>query len=169
MKKFLSTLLTIIIVALMIGTEYVNASTLTAISSTSDIQSEIEMLEDGYYLETVIEDEPNLNTGYSTYSTTKYITKTKTTYYKNSSGSVLWSVGVKATFSYNGSTAKCTSCSCITTCPASTWSIKSSSSSKYGSAAAATATAVHINKATGKTESFTKTVTIKCSPTGVVS
>ena len=169
MKKFLSTVLTIMIFALVIRTEYVNASTLEPISLTSDTQSEIEMLEDGCYLETVIEDEPNFNTEYSTYATTKYITKTKTTYMKNSSGSVLWSVSIKATFSYDGSTAKCTSCSHSTTCPAKTWSIKSSSSSKYGSAAAATATAVHKDPATGLSSNLTKTVTIKCSPTGVVS
>ena len=169
MKKLLSTLLTIMLLVLITGTKYVNASTLQAVTPAPAVQSEIELLEDGCYLETIIEDEPSINPGYSTFATTKYITKTKTAQYKNASGNVMWSVSIKATFSYDGSTSKCTSCSHSTTAPGQTWSIKSSSSSKYGSAAAATATAVHKNPVNGLSNSYTKTVTIKCSPTGVVS
>ena len=61
----------------------------------------IEYLDNGDYIETIITDD-TANSGISLYATNT-ITKTKTRYYKNSSGTVLWSVAIKATFSYNGS------------------------------------------------------------------
>ena len=84
-------------------------------------QTETIPLEDGDYLETTILDAPTIPSSVSLFSTSKTITKTKITKYKNSNGTVLWSVSIKATFTYNGSTAKCTSCSHSTTCPTKTW------------------------------------------------
>ena len=123
----------------------------------------IEKLDNGDYYETVIETDCNA----ITFAATNSITKTKTTYYKNSAGVVQWSVSIKATFSYNGSTATCTSCSHSTTSPGTNWSISSASSKRSGNSATATATAVE--KANGISNSVTRFVTIKCSPTGVVS
>lgn len=134
----------------------------------SDIPSStIELLDNGYYFETVIEDEksPMLS---EARATTKYITKTKTTQFKNSSGDVLWSVSIKATFSYDGTTAKCTSCTPSASSFASTWTIKSVTSSKSGNSATAKAVATHTGPS-GATQDITKSVTIKCSATGVVS
>lgn len=74
-------------------------------------------LENGDYLETVIVDVPTISSGISTFSTTKTVTKTKTTSYKNANGSTLWSVSIRASFTYNGSTSRCTSYSHSTTCP----------------------------------------------------
>lgn len=51
---------------------------------------------------------------------------------RNSSGTVLWSVSITATFTYDGTTSRCISCSPSATAPATTWSIKSISSSKTG-------------------------------------
>ena len=129
-------------------------------------QAEITLLENGDYLETVIVDEPAMSSRISTLYATKTITKTKTTRYKNQAGDILWSVSIHATFSYNGSTSKCTSCSHSTTCPAKTWKIKSVSSSKSGNSATATATATHTDLIS---EDFTKSVTITCSKNGTVS
>lgn len=168
MKKNLSILLTITFFALLIHTEAVNAATLPENNLSTIIHYEIEQLEDGYYMETIIEGEPDLTPGCSTFATTKSITRTKTVNMKNSSGTVLWYVSIRATFSYDGTTAKCTSCTPSAAAPAQTWSIKSLSSSKYGSAAAAVAVATHKNS-TGKSQDMTETVTIKCSPTGIVS
>lgn len=134
-------------------------------AATDNPESTIEYLDNGDYIETVITDDTS-NSGISLYSTNT-TTKTKTKYYKNSSGTVLWSVSIKATFSYDGSTSKCTSCSHSTTSPASDWSIKSASHSKSGNTATAKATATQ-KTSTGSTD-FTRSVTIKCSATGVVS
>ena len=126
---------------------------------------EIEYLENGDYIETIITDFTTENS-VSTFATnTKTGTKTKS--YKNSAGTVQWTVTVKGTFSYNGSTAVCTSCSHSTTSPGVSWSIKSSSHSKSGNTATAKATATHTTDA-GTTD-LTRSVTLQCSAYGVLS
>lgn len=125
------------------------------------------VLANGDYLETVITDVPTLSSGISTFSTTRSITKTKTTRYKNANGVTLWSVSIRASFTYNGSTARCTSCSHSTTCPAQSWRIKSVSSGRSGNSATAVATATHFLGTTSR--DFTRSVTIYCSSNGTVS
>lgn len=127
----------------------------------------IEYLDNGDYLETVITETPAFS-GISTTSTTNTTTKTKTTYYKNSSGTVLWSAYIKATFSYNGSTAKCTSCSHGSSIKDSQWSISSISSSKSGNKATTNVTAKR-TLTSGATQTIDRSVTIQCSADGVVS
>lgn len=134
-------------------------------TTADNTERTIEYLYNGDYIETIITDD-TANPSISLY-TTNTITKTKTRYYKNSSGTVLWSVAIKATFSYNGSTSTCTSCSHSTTAPAASWSIKSASHSKSGNTATAKATATHT--VSGETTNYSMSVTIKCSATGVVS
>ncbi len=126
----------------------------------------IEILENGYYYETIIVDAETEDS--FSRSSSNSITKTKTTQLKNSSGSVLWSVSITATFTYDGSTSKCTSCTPSARVYASTWSIKNVTSSKSGNSATATAVATQTGS-TGNTYDYTKSVTIKCSATGVVS
>lgn len=126
----------------------------------NDYNRTIEYLDNGDYIETIISDDET-DSEISLFST-KSITKTKTSYFKNSIGTVLWSVAIKATFSYNGKSATCTSCSHITTAPASNWSIRSA-----GNTATAKATATY-KKSSGYSD-YSRSVTIKCSPTGVVS
>lgn len=134
-------------------------------TTVNDYNRTIEYLDNGDYIETIISDDET-DSEISLFST-KSITKAKTSYYKNSSGTVLWSVAIKATFSYNGKSATCTSCSHITTAPASNWSIKSASHSKSGNTATAKATATY--KKSSWSSDYSRSVTIKCSPTGVVS
>lgn len=97
----------------------------------------------------------------------KSITKTKTSYYRAKDRSLLWSVSIKATFTYDGNTSKCTSCSHSASAPAKTWSIKSVSSHKTGNSATATAVATHTSNAGAK--NYTRSITIKCNKNGVVS
>lgn len=130
-----------------------------------------ETLDNGDYIETVISSETSLANSMlniSTLSASKTITKTKTSYYKNASGSVMWSVSIKATFTYNGSTSKCTSCSHSTTAPGKTWSIKSCTSSKSGNKATAKAVATQTGS-DGSKYNISRTVTISCSKNGKVS
>lgn len=143
--------------------------------STASIQAacvvpsskETVVLANGDYLETFITDVPTLSSGISTFSTTRSIRKTKTTRYKNANGVTLWSVSINATFTYNGSTSRCTSCSHSTTCPSAAWRIKSVSSSRNGNSATAVATATHFDKNVSR--DFTRSVTIYCSNNGTVS
>lgn len=161
MKKIFTTLLILSVIFSILDTSMtVSAATLPS------SQSEITKLENGDYLETTISNAPISLTKVSLLSTNKSITKTKTVKYKSQDGTTLWYVAITATFSYNGSTSKCTSCTPSAAAPASTWSIKSLTSSKSGNSATATAVATHSDIIS---KDFTKSVTISCSKNGVVS
>lgn len=165
MKKTISLLL---LLAMVSGIFYTGGTTAKAAVMADPAQAEIVLLDNGDYLETTISsDMPVVSSGISTMATTKTITKTKTTYYKNSSGDTMWSIAIHATFTYNGSTSKCTSCSHSTTCPGKTWKIKSASSSKSGNTATAKATATQSTLFLSK--DYTRSVTISCSKNGTVS
>lgn len=60
---------------------------------------DIEFLNNGDYIETVISDIDEQVVP-SVGRASKSITKTKTRYYKNSEGTVLWSVSITGTFTY---------------------------------------------------------------------
>ena len=92
----------------------------------------------------------------------------KTIYFKNSAGKTMWSLTVKGTFTYNGSTSSCTSASASTSITDATWKITNKSSSKSGNTAKATATAIcYLNG--NPINSATKTVSLKCSVSGKLS
>lgn len=112
-------------------------SILSRKSQAANITSskQIYLLENGDYLETIITGTPAFSNNISYLSSSKSITKTKTSKYKSKNGLTLWSVSIKATFTYNGRTSKCTSYSHSTTCPSSSWKIKTVTSSKNGSSA----------------------------------
>ena len=75
-----------------------------------------------YTIQTVITDaSPSANLMPSLSRTSHNITKTKTTYMRDSSGVVLWSVSITATFTYDGTTSRCISCSPSANAPATTW------------------------------------------------
>lgn len=119
---------------------------------------------DDYYVETVITDaKPTFS--FSTFQSNSHaITKTKTTNIKNAKGTVLWSVSITATFTYDGSTSRCISCSPNAKAYASSWAIQSTSSSKSGNSATAVATANYASL-----KNYTQSVTISCSKNGTVS
>ncbi len=121
-----------------------------------------EYQEDGdIYYETVLE-EVSSNARSSTKS------GSKTVKCKNKKGKILWTVKVHGSFTYNGKTAKCTSATVSTTCPAPNWKIVSSSAWKDGANAVAKATAKkYVSGQVTKTE--TKTVTLHCSASGKLS
>ena len=125
---------------------------------------DIEYLENGDYIVTVIEDGEIIIPSDATATT---VTKTKTSNYYNSSGTRLWNVKVQGTFTYNGTTSTCTKASHQATSYASTWEIISASHSKSGNHATATATARH-HLYPGYND-YTRSVTLTCSPTGVFS
>ena len=122
-----------------------------------------------YYVEIVISDVeivPNIH-NYMAANEEKEITKTKTARVRAGDGTVLWSVSVTATFSYNGTTSKCISCSHNAVSYVEAWSIKSVTSEKSGNEATATAVATHSVGSLSKDS--TQSVTIKCSKNGAIS
>ena len=124
--------------------------------------SEIEYLDDGSYFETVITTESN--SGMTTLSS-KSVTKTKTSYYKNSNGTILWYVNVTGTFTYGNGSSKCTSSSVTADSKSGAWEITSKSASKSGNKATAKATAKRYYGGS-VAETKNKTVTLTCSPSG---
>lgn len=124
--------------------------------------SEIEYLDDGSYFETVITTESN--SGMTTLSS-KSVTKTKTSYYKNSNGTILWYVKVTGTFTYGNGSSKCTSSSVTAESKSGAWKITSKSASKIGNKATAKATAKRYYGGS-VAETKNKTVTLTCSPSG---
>ncbi len=124
--------------------------------------SEIEYLDDGSYFETVITTESN--SGMTTLSS-KSVTKTKTSYYKNSNGTILWYVKVTGTFTYGNGSSKCTSSSVTADSKSGAWEITSKSASKSGNKATAKATAKRYYGGS-VAETKNKTVTLTCSPSG---
>ena len=127
--------------------------------------SEIEYLDDGSYFETVITTESN--SGMTTLSS-KSVTKTKTSYYKNSNGPILWYVKVTGTFTYGNGSSKCTSSSVTAESKSGAWKITSKSASKSGNKATAKATAKRYYGGS-VAETKNKTVTLTCSPSGTFS
>lgn len=124
--------------------------------------SEIEYLDDGSYFETVITTESN--SGMTTLSS-KSVTKTKTSYYKNSNGTILWYVKVTGTFTYGNGSSKCTNSSVTAESKSGAWKITSKSASKSGNKATAKATAKRYYGGS-VAETKNKTVTLTCSPSG---
>lgn len=151
-------LLSVLGVSLLVGTLPMNLFASEA--EDKIISIEYQENEDIYY-ETVLE-EVSSNARSSTKS------GSKTVNCKNSNGKILWTVKVHGRFTYNGKTAKCTSATVSTTCPAPNWKIASSSAWKDGANAVAKATAKkYVSGKVTKTE--TKTVTLHCSASGKLS
>lgn len=160
MKKLITTLLLTTIISTMSPVTSTKAAT-----PLSNTQTTITQLGNGYYAETTIEQPAELQNqnGIALLSTSKRITRTKTTILKNATGTVLWSLSITATFSYNGTSSSCISCSHNTKVSHKSWSIKKATSSKRGNTATAIATAKCINK------EQSACVTISCDKNGKVS
>lgn len=160
MKKITSIFLVFVLAMLTIGIIPANAAT----EQQDSTYSVIEKISEDYYIETVIEDVPS---SFAVNSTTSTVTKTKTTYGKNSSGEVMWSVSITATFTYNGSTSTCTSCTPSASAPGSCWAVKSLSSTRGSNSATAYALLTYSNGSLS--QDYSVSVTISCDANGVVS
>jgi hypothetical protein len=81
---------------------------------------------------------------------------------------VLWYITLKATFTYNNSSAKCTDVTGTVRSTNSHWEVSSKSFQKSGSTATGTATVKQLMS--GKVvKTTTKKISIHCSPTGKIS
>lgn len=100
---------------------------------------------------------------------TKSKTASKTIYYKNASGTVLWQFEIVATFSYTGSSSKCTSAYATATSSSSYWKASISSCTRSGNHADATAVGKQYSSSNKLVNTVTKSVTISCSNAGAIS
>lgn len=150
-----------IIAGIILCLHLIFAPTVTAQAATNET-----LADDTLYYETVIEETASVSPMAS--NTAKAKTGYKTTSCKNANGTVLWSVKVTANFSYNGTTATCTSSSVSTTINNSAWKISNKYSTRCANYGTVTATGQeYINNKLVK--SVTKTVKLTCSPTGTLS
>ncbi len=117
-----------------------------------------------FYLKTYLsEPEVSVEKGDITRGT---ITRTKTSNLENAAGQIKISVSVTGTFTYNGTSATCTSCSGSSTSYNSTWTILGYTVSRSGNTATNHTTAQHaINN---KIHTYQKDVTLTCSANGNV-
>lgn len=136
-------------------------------SSFTTVSTVIQPLEDGYYLETTIEIiSPSASVPASS-SSSKTISGKKTTAVKSASGNVLCSLSINATFTYNQTTSKCTSCYASSTAPDKYWNIVNMKSSKRSNTATATGTARKTINGVSTDNSLK--VTLTCSASGKLS
>ena len=126
--------------------------------SALEQKREIIQLDNGYYLETIIEEIP-------TTRASNQKTGRKTANYKNSQGTVVFTVTVTGTFTYNGSSSTCTKSVVEASSKNANWKISSKSASKSGNKATAKATAKRYVDGT-VVETRNCSVTLTCSSNG---
>lgn len=133
-------------------------------TNSTDISTKYTYYDDGSYMLEYIIDESNSGITRSSSTTTK----SKIASYYSSSNVELWYVKVTGTFTYDGTSSKCTNSSVSATSYDKNWQISNRSASKSGSSATA--------KATGKLcqngivrKTINKSVTLTCSAKGTFS
>lgn len=127
--------------------------------SALEQKREIIQLDNGYYLETIIEETPT--TRASNQKTARKIGN-----YKNSQGTVVFTV--TGTFTYTGSSSTCTKSVAEASSKNANWKISSKSASKSGNKATAKATAKRYLDGTA-VETRNCSVTLTCSSNGSLS
>lgn len=122
-KRYISVLLVLILLFAVLPVR---------VEAVQVVETEIEYLPDGGYIETVLLESAVRASG------TKTGTKTKR--YVDSDGNEEWVIQLQGTFSYNGTSATCTSAICNVTVSANNWYVVSKSASKSGAKASADVT-----------------------------
>lgn len=160
MKKFLRWCSFFLMFTLVIS-----VTPLTAFAQTDSIQQkEIEYMDDGSYFEnTIYIEKPEA----ALYSTEKIRKGHRTVTHYSAKDVKLWSITVNGTYSYNGTTAKCVSCSSSKEVFKETWKVNITSTTKSGNCASTTAQGKHYTN--GKVDkTITKTVSLRCKSNGVL-
>lgn len=172
MKKFISAI--IVLLCIFSSTE-MNVNAQSYDSKAYDLQSvqtvlqrDFDYIGDGLYICTELSQySPSIYTSPAlTVSSSKSATLTSTV--TDSSGNVLIKYVLSATFTYNGSSATCTSASYSTNVYSNGWSFSNATSSKSGNTAYGAYTAV--NKVLLITvQSISRNLTISCDKDGNIS
>lgn len=136
--------------------------TMAAAPAAANSRTEITYFEDGSYCITVLTEEvPYV----STLATNQTKTGTRTTYMYSASNEQLFSLTVRGTFTYNGTSARATNATYSYTVDHGAWGFDNGSANWSGTTATATAKFNYLLFIQSKTVS----VSISCSPTGVLS
>lgn len=157
MKKIIS-IMTTALLAICAFSVNINASTINE-QKKQDDQKIIELLPNGDVIEETLVLENTLLR-----SSTKK--GSRIVEYKKD-GKVLWKATLSATFTYTGSSAKCTASSISATSYVSTWKITSKSASKSGNVATGNVTAKQYYVST-PIQTVNRTLKITCSASGVL-
>lgn len=158
MKKFVS-IITTVLLAICTFSVNIDASTIDEEKKQNE-QTTIELLPNGDVIEETLILENTLQRS----STRK---GSRIVEYKND-GKVLWKATLSATFTYTGSSAKCTASSITASSNVSTWKIISKSASKSGNVATGKVTAKQYYVVT-PIQTVNRTLKITCSPSGGLS
>lgn len=154
-KTFLFTLMLFMVICIPVQAADVSTPYIT-------VNRNIEQLENGDYIETTIYVDTITARAASSTSGSKMVE------YKNAAGKTMWTVTVKGSFTYTGNSSKCTSASGSAYSSSSNWKVGAASASKSGNKAIAKVTATQYMGGTA-VGSATKSVTLTCSPKGVLS
>ena len=157
MKKFLTILL---ISTLLLSTNLAEAKA----ASATIMPTEIEHISDEYYIETIIIEEATSNT----LATTKTKTASKIRNITNSNGTVVATFKVTGTFSYDGSTSKCTAVSHSSTINNSSWAFTYRNSSRLTNRAIGHFIAECTQSGT-VVQTVSDSVILTCAPDGTLS
>lgn len=153
-KKVLSTVVSV----MMLCSQAVLVSAAPVVSEEHVINVEREYLENGDYIETVIS-QPLI----AMYSNSKSGSKTST--YYNDDDVAMWYVKVSGSFTYTGSSARCTGASVSAGSYNSNWGISNKSSSYSGNTATGKATGTRYY-GSAVVERINETVRLSCSGSG---
>ena len=151
-----------ILLATFIFSILVTCNSVSAATQYSDIITQITYLDNGDYLETTIYENDIVLT-----RATGKKTGTKTTTYK-SDGKALWYVSVTGTFTYTGTSSKCTASSVKASSYVDTWKISNKSSSYKNNTATGSATA-KLYYGPLPVTTINQTVTLSCNSKGDLS
>ena len=124
-----------------------------------------EVFEDGSYFQVTIME--TSSDAVSRATNTK--TGSKVYNYVDSNHKSLWTITVKGTFTYNGSTSKCTNSSVSVKSYVSNWTVSGAKAWKSGSTAYASAQGKMKNALGQTTKTVNKQVSLTCSPSGKLS
>ena len=120
----------------------------------------IEHFPDGSYIITELTE--------SAYSNRSSVTRSKFSTYYDNDNTALWMVELTATFSYNGTSATCTYVSTGHTIYDTSWQVTNAAASKSGNTATGDFTVKKYFLGI-PIKTVNRTLTLTCSPTGVVS
>jgi hypothetical protein len=149
------------IVILMLLLLYIPISNVNALENAQQNTYIEKTFDDGSYIEITIE--------YDDLYTRSTTTKSKTATYKSENGTSLWSVTVKGTFTYDGSTSICTSSSVSTNNYSTSWKLSNAKSWKSGITANASVTAKQYHQDGTVLRTINKTVKLTCDKNGNLS
>lgn len=154
----------IFILAFLMSFNAICSSPVFANTINSDTTTSYTFYDDGSYMVTRITEEPTTIATHASSTTTK----SKISSYYSNNNVELWYVKVTGTFTYNGTTSKCTDSRITAASYSSAWKISNKSASKSGPSATAKATANFYN-GSRIDKTINKSVTLTCSAKGTFS